>query len=185
MAFIPNHERDLLFLDSETTGLDPNYNEAIEWAAIRVGPDGVEKEAFEAKVKPRWPERFDTRAREVNGYTEEAWADAPDEAETAKKMIAICRDVILVGQNIKFDIDFLVACLKRHELKPSWHYHSIDTMNLAWPGVKSQVIKGMSLVNICEWAGIQQPTPHRAMTDARCVQQVYNTLMARWNAVTF
>jgi DNA polymerase III epsilon subunit-like protein len=67
MAFLQNHERDLVFLDSETTGLDPLYNEAIEWAAIRVGPDGTEKEAFEAKVKPLFPERFDTKAREVNG----------------------------------------------------------------------------------------------------------------------
>lgn len=185
MAFIPNHERDLVFLDSETTGLDPLYNEAIEWAAIRVGPDGMEKDVYEAKVKPSFPERFDAKAKEVNGYTEETWADAPDELAVAKKMASICQDAILVGQNVSFDENFLTAFLKKHDMKPSWHYHKIDTMNLAWPGVKTQVIKGMSLVNICEWAGIEQVKPHRAMSDARCVQQVYNRLMERWAAVTF
>lgn len=185
MAFIPNHERDLLFLDSETTGLDPLFHEAIEWAAIRVGPDDVEKETFEAKVKPSFPERFDAKAKEVNGYTEAEWADAPDEYKTALRMAEICRGAILVGQNVSFDENFLTAFLKKHGLKPTWHYHKIDTMNLAWPGVKARLIAGMSLSNLCEWAGIEQKTPHRAMADARAVQTVYNRLMARWSAVSF
>ena len=175
-----NQDRDLVFLDSETTGLDPNFNEAIEWAAIRETRDGQET-TFEARVKPTYPERFHPKAMEVNGYTKEAWENTPPESAVAAGLAKICDGAILVAHNVSFDEGFLTAFLKKHDLKPTWHYHKLDTMALAWPLVLSGEISGVSLSNLCEWAGTKQPTPHRAMADARCVQMVYKRLMARYS----
>ncbi len=179
--YIANQDRDLLFLDSETSGLDPLFNEAIEWAAVRTKPDGITViESFEAKVKPVYPERMHPKAQEANGYTDAAWADAMDPITVAKTLHRMCDGVILVGQNVSFDENFLIAFLKTHDLKPSWHYHKVCTMNLAWPLIKRGTISGLSLVHLAEWAGTAQPKPHRAMTDALCAQTVYNKLMAQY-----
>lgn len=184
MAFIANQDRQLLFLDSETTGLDPLHNEAIEWAGILTEPDGITVvKTFEAKVKPLHMDRFDARAKEVNGYNEAEWADAPPAEFVAGAMLEISAGAILVGQNVSFDENFLTAFLKKHNYKTAWHYHKIDTMVLAWPLIKSGKIKGLSLVNLAEWAGIEQVKPHRAMTDALCVQKVYNKLMTAYAAL--
>jgi DNA polymerase-3 subunit alpha (Gram-positive type) len=170
--------RDLVFLDCETTGLDPTYNESIEWAAIRETRDGQET-TFEARVKPTYPERFHPKAMEVNGYTKEAWETAPPESAVAAGMAKICHNAILVAHNVAFDEGFLTAFLAKHGLKPSWHYHKVDTVGLAWPLYVKGELKSLSLSELCKWAGTSQPEPHKAMTDARCVQMVYHKLMAR------
>lgn len=181
MAYIANQDRNLLFLDSETTGLDPLHNEAIEWACVLTAPDGITVlKTFEAKVKPLHLDRFDAKAKEVNGYNEAEWADAPPSEKVAGAMLEISTGAILVGQNVSFDENFLTAFLKKHNYKSVHHYHKIDTMVLAWPLVKSGKISGLSLVNLAEWAGIEQVKPHRAMTDALCVQKVYLALMAKY-----
>ena len=181
MAYVKNQDRNLLFLDSETSGLTPGHNEAIEWAAVLTKPDGVTIiDSFEAKVKPLHMDRFDAKAKEVNGYNEAEWADAPDALLTAARMREMSRDVILVGQNVSFDEGFLTAFLKQHDLKPAWHYHKIDTMVLAWPLIKSGKITGLSLVDLALWAGAEQVKPHRAMSDVLCVQKAYLALMAKY-----
>lgn len=181
MAYIANQDRRLLFLDSETGGLDPLHNEAIEWAAILTEPDGTtEIDAYEAKVKPTFPERMEAKAVEVNGYKEAEWVDAPPAKDVASRLLAMSSGVILVGQNVSFDENFLTAFFKKFDFKPAHHYHKIDTMVLAWPLIKSGKISGLSLTNLAEWAGVEQVKPHRAMADARTVQTVYNKLMAAY-----
>ena len=181
MAYTSNQDRKLLFIDSETTGLSPDFNEAIEWAGVLTEPDGVTViKTFEAKVKPLHMDRFDPKAKEVNGYNEAEWADAPDAVLTAAEMHTMARDAILVGQNVSFDEGFLTAFLKQHGLKPTWHYHKVDTMGLAWPLIKNGAIDGLSLANLAKWAGVEQTKPHRAMSDVLCVQKVYLALMAKY-----
>lgn len=181
MAYIANQDRKLCFIDCETTGLTPGHNEAIEWAAILTEPDGVTVvKTFEAKVKPLHMDRFDAKAKEVNGYNEAEWANALPAKEVAAEMMMICAGSILVGQNVKFDIGFLEAFLKEHNFKPAWHHHSVCTLALAWPLVKQGAISGLSLTHLCTWAGISQPPPHRAMTDAQCVKTVYVKLMENY-----
>jgi DNA polymerase-3 subunit alpha (Gram-positive type) len=181
MAYTANQDRNLLFLDSETTGLSADFNEAIEWACVLTKPDGITViETYEAKVKPLHMDRFDAKAKEVNGYNEAEWADAPPAALTAAGLHSIAKDAILVGQNVSFDEGFLTAFLKQRDLKPSWHYHKVDTMGLAWPLIKSGAIDGLSLANLAKWAGVEQTKPHRAMSDVLCVQKVYLALMAKY-----
>jgi DNA polymerase III alpha subunit (gram-positive type) len=179
--YVANQDRNLAFIDSETTGLTPGYHEAIEWACVLTKPDGITiLDEFEVKVKPRYPERFDARAKEVNGYTEEAWAEAPPPGFAIENLLSLTQGAILVGQNVSFDENFLVAFASAYELKTTHHYHKIDTMNLAWPLIKSGKIDGLSLTNLARWAGVEQEMPHRAMNDVKCVMAVYAALMTTY-----
>jgi DNA polymerase III epsilon subunit-like protein len=188
---IANQDRDLLFLDSETTGLDQRVDgrlvhEAIEWAAIRTKPDGKTVVAtFEARLVPRRPELFDDYAKRVNGYDEAEWAaTALDPATVAAELAHIADGTILIGQNVGFDIGFLEKTLAENNVKPTWHYHKVDVMNLAWPFIKKGLLPGLSLNQLAEPFGLSQPEPHRAMSDVLLVQRVYQLLMERLSVVT-
>lgn len=68
---------DLVFVDVETTGLDPERHELLEVAAVRVHPHTLEPlDHASARVRPGRLADANPRALEVNGYTDEAWRDA-------------------------------------------------------------------------------------------------------------
>jgi hypothetical protein len=59
-------ERDLCFIDTETTGTQIGYHELIEIAGIRASPDGqIVKGEWSAKILPKFPERITPAAQKL------------------------------------------------------------------------------------------------------------------------
>ena len=67
---------NLLFMDVETSGLNPMIHEVIEICLVETLPDGTIVQRFDSKIKPTRPVVPD--AAKVNGYTPEKWADSPN-----------------------------------------------------------------------------------------------------------
>jgi len=171
--------RNLLFTDSETLGLNPNNYELIELGAILTTPDGLKVlDQFEAKVQPRFPQLFETKAAEVNGYNPVSWQPTMAPRDAALKFCGIAEDVTLVGQNIGFDEGHILAFLSKLDLKPTWHYHKVDCAALAWPLFVKGRIKFVSLNTVREYFGLpKEVTPHRALQGAMAAREVYLKLM--------
>lgn len=176
------NRRRLLFIDTETTGLNAQKHEIIEiaWILTDAGANILEK--FEARMMPQRIEDAEPRALEVNGYTKEAWEKSPliSHAEAAKKLRAVASDCILVGQNVSFDEGFITALLLQNNLVPSWHYHKVDTATLMWPAFSSGDLQGLSLDKICAFLGIPQEKKHAAAADVMSCFNVYNAVMAKY-----
>lgn len=111
-----------LFLDIETTGLDPNNNSVLEIAAELWSGDPKPKKisAFHLNIKPNFEKDISLGALRVNkrevavpyNYLEE-------EKEVAKRfvdwLISISEhQMIVCGVNVHFDVQFLEAMLKRY-----------------------------------------------------------------------
>lgn len=132
----PIGERPLVFLDVETTGLDPEENEIIEIALIaelpgdfkdlpkEVVPTGDKSLKYVAawrtihwssKVKPQRLETAHPKALEVNGYADhpEEWDDAPTFEELIPLLVYFLHDCLVIGHNVGFDIRFLEEAFKR------------------------------------------------------------------------
>jgi len=192
MAFIPVYRLPFVWLDTETTGLDEVENDIIEIAAIRIMPDGSEW-LNESKVKMERPDNAHPKALEINGYTEEAWADAADPAVFWQKVAdnGMLSDCIIAGQNVKFDTGFLNATFKRHGVmvkgKPyRVDYHVYDTCTLAIEHLHPW-LSSVSLTPVCVALGIPVENAHRAMADVRLAMAVNmhlkratNTQQAEW-----
>ena len=71
------HEKNLVFVDVETTGLFMGSHEIIEIALIQTNPKLEVMFEWHSKAKPAFPEWADKKALEINGYTEQAWKNAP------------------------------------------------------------------------------------------------------------
>lgn len=118
-------------VDVETTGLNPITDEIIQISAIRFS-NFSPVEAFSTYIKPRQGLRV--RAQAINGITEADVADAPYIEEIAScfrsfiNASGITQYPPIVGHNVKFDVQFLVAnnCLHYSYLRDYY-----DTLELS------------------------------------------------------
>lgn len=174
--------RNLLFVDVESTGLDPSYHEMIEVAALLTTPDASKiLESYEAKIRPNFIARAHPRALEVNGYSEEEWRPEKcvQPGVVAVKLARMSKDVHLVGQNVSFDESFLTAFLVANLQEPKWNYHKVDLVALCWPLFASGLIEKTNLQNVAKFLGLNlEEQKHRAMADTQMAYAVYKSLMA-------
>ena len=116
-------ERDLVFVDLETTGFDPDTHEILEIAAIRTTPDAsTVVGSFECLVLPEHIQSASPEALVINGYSEGEWAfDGVSLDLALDKFLNICfGGVTLVAHSATFDWGFLRAALTRKSLWPIW-----------------------------------------------------------------
>jgi DNA polymerase III epsilon subunit-like protein len=125
----------LMFLDIETTGLDPEYNEPIDAGIVISGLDGTIHDTFFRRIMPEYPGRISEGARKINGFSVERWrkeaAIPPRRAVSYIKNFIETRTgdsrVLLVAYNSEFDVKFLRDMFRTydHEFDPLYD-HVLD-----------------------------------------------------------
>lgn len=164
-----------LFLDVETTGLDPHLQEIIEIALVveEISSDPAQVgrilDTFESKVKPLHFGAAHPKALAVNGYTPEGWKDAPTFAEILDTVESFLkRTTCLVGHNVNFDLNFIEAAFRKEGRKLYLPYHRIDTVTsayMAWGWFAAEDTK-LKLDSLRERLGIPTHEHHSALVDA-------------------
>lgn len=162
-------------LDTETTGLDCNYHEIIEVAAL-ICDDNLNILARTAfRIKPKNIERASKKALEINGYDPKTWKPEFSNHTDAFKYLNVfvnthigdC-DFVLFGQNIIFDKKFLVSGYDRVGIECVFNVPTYDLMDMAkiWSKVKNRKLKRFSLKYLSEFVGVVNENPHAAEADA-------------------
>lgn len=174
--------RDMLWVDTETTGTDPQEHEIIELAAVRRTVDRREIGRFSVKVHPKHLETAQPRALEVNGYTPEGWLGAVHLEDALGKLFDLAelgdQAPVLAGHNVGFDRAFIRAAYDSEGLVHApLDYHAIDTASLAWPLCAAGRIDGISLAKVCTFFGISNEGEHGAMRDVERAIAVYDALV--------
>jgi len=131
-----NNKNKMIFLDTETTGLDAwkygeTHHEVIELALI-VHEEGKEVYRNCWKLLPRRIEVANPVALEINSYNEDVWAKEAI-AVSEKFINSLCSIMdggVVVGHNVKFDIGFLRAMFKDFGVKFRFP-PELDTKTLA------------------------------------------------------
>ena len=172
----------ILWFDLETTGLDKDRHTILEIAIVKTDMDGNIIDTWETKIKPTAADiaKASPRALEINGYTTEAWRDAP----TPEEIASVIRDqfrgkYILGGHNIaSFDVPFLKAWFNKHGQDPNIGYRFLDTMSTAVEHLFPCGLKSASLVNIRKALAIETGVAHTALADTLACAKAYK-LMAR------
>lgn len=120
----------VVFVDTETLGLDPDHHPI--WEVALILPHG-EEATFHIRVTPREVSLAHPKALEIGRFEERYSEDGalPPRlvAETLHQLIRPGDH--LAGAVVSFDEERLRRLLWRFDLAPRWHYHLIDVEALA------------------------------------------------------
>jgi ATP-dependent DNA helicase DinG len=152
-------------IDVETTGLDPDTEQIIEWGAARF-VDGQLESTFQRLINPG--KRLPTEITALTGITDRDLIDTPSFAEVYQEFVQFWMPGVVVGHNVDFDLDFLKSSSKRLLLaKPSALFSgkmSFDTAQLARVLWYSET--GYGLSSLVRSRKIKRQRAHRALEDA-------------------
>lgn len=159
-----------IFLDTETTGLDPAQgHRIIEVAAVEVINRRLTGNHYHVYINPE--RDIDAGAQAVHGITLERLQGEPRFAEIAHEFLDFINGAELIIHNAPFDIGFLNHELGLMELD-SIGNKVVDTLKMArdlHPGQRN------NLDALCKRYGIDNSTRtlHGALLDAELLADVY------------
>ena len=162
-----------IFLDTETTGLNPESGDRI----VEIGLIEMVNRRLTGATRHVYlnPERKGSEdAIRIHGLTDEFLADKPKFAEVVDDIVAFLQGADVVIHNAAFDVGFLNAELKRAG-KPAFHTIAgkvTDTLLMAremFPG------KANNLDALCKRLEVDNThrTHHGALLDAGLLAEVY------------
>ena len=163
----------LVVLDTETTGLDPERDRIVDIGAVRLGPRLETVDAFTTLVDPGVPiPLFITR---LSGLRDEDVRDAPGFGEAYAQVRAFVGDAVIVGHNVGFDREHLAAGARRTgspQLANEW-FDTLEAALLLYPELDRH-----ALAVLAEEFGSDREA-HRALPDAETTADVLRRLVAR------
>lgn len=177
--------KKILFIDTETTGLNPIKNSLWQLAAYYRNSKG-ELLTLNLKCKPLDMENISDEALQVCHTTKEALAALPETKELYTTfrdfLIQETRDgekIIWAGYNYRFDQAFVESLFKHFDRKDSiWNFfdrHSVDMLDYM------RLLRSMEVVNApslkletaYKMFGVGTEAIHDALEDAKVAYMIY------------
>ncbi len=174
-----------LWIDTETTGLDINKHEIIQIAGILEEP-GVRGEEFNFNIKPMFPENADPQALEIHGISLETMETFQNPHDVYLKLKDLLfkwvnpynpmDKLILSGQNVKFDSDFMNTFFKKNNNKYWYALVTTGSFDLRSLSVmyevfhNKRIFKNYKLETICNELGVTLDKAHDAMSDIKATR---------------
>lgn len=133
----------LLFMDLETTGLDPTRHRIIEIAMKAIdSTTGEMVGSYEAVIKQPYEvwERRDSFSIEVNGFQWGEICQGVEEAEVGRQVVSLFSQwkiergkAVYVCQNPAFDRSFFAQIIDLYtQERLKWPYHWLDFASMFW-----------------------------------------------------
>ncbi len=176
----------LAFIDTETTGLNPDVHEIIELALIVCkqisvpgrGPKIEIIKEYEWKIKPARIDLAQEDALRINGYNETDWMFAYDLRPVMEEFAKATQSCTFVSHNLAFDYPFVINAFKRSDVDSKMHYAKIDTISVAFARLYDVTqATAFSLRALCELFKIENAKAHTALADTRALVAIYKKLM--------
>lgn len=166
-------ELPILVFDTETTGLDVGKDRIVSAGGVRMqGLRIYPTHIFDLLCDPGMP--IPPRSTAIHGITDAMVAGAPAFADIADRLTAACRDMVVVGHNIGFDmamIDHEMKLAGRHWVRPV----TLDTLNL-YAALQPRATK-LDLETIAADLGVEVRGRHTALGDALMTAEIFRRLV--------
>ncbi len=175
-------DKNLVFIDTETTGAVFGFHEIIDVAAIKCSADGrVVKSQWHTRIRPNYPERATDTAKSINGFSYEEWVHYRiNNAEIWKEFANRFSGCVPVCHNPSFDRAFITLASGSVGIDSlQVDHHWIGTESIAWVLYKFERLgEELNLAKLCELLKIEpEPIPHSALGGAELCRQLYGALM--------
>jgi DNA polymerase III epsilon subunit-like protein len=167
------------FVDTETTGLDPERHEI--WEVGLILPDGSEH-SWQLPVDLSRADAIALNVGQFHERRKEAWKDGYTDAdwlaEFSQRFVALTRGLHLAGCVVSFDAERLAKLLRANGECPMWHYHLIDSEALVAGLLGIAPPWRSSDLSLAVGVDPEQFDRHSALGDARWAKAMYEAVMA-------
>ena len=191
-----------IFIDIETTGLDPSRHRILEIAIKAYDLVGGEQRGAYGMIVKQPPsvwEGSDSASLRVNGFTQEMCLQGKSEETVREEIIETFKildtkrgNAVFIGQNSSFDRGFFSQLVSVYEQeKLQWPYHWLDLASMHWAletiGADSAQPAAIQLSKNQIAQSFKLPPedrPHRAMNGVNHLILCYNAVLKANLAVT-
>lgn len=172
-------KRNILFVDLETTGLDPEVHEIVEIGCVLVDGKSLDIiSEYSVKVKPLHPEIASPEAIKVSGYSAELWKKSKNLEFALKELAKFAPGAMIAGWKVDFDWWFLRHAFKKHRIKNDFDYHLIDVIALAYAYFRKRKRPAeLGLRKVASYFDIKMADQHDALGDIQGTYKVFRKLM--------
>lgn len=194
---------DVVFVDCETTGLDPDRHEIWEVACSWFGKNGLRGAGSFAQTDDednRWHEATwqlpvnlalaDPFSLKIGGFYDRYEPPLAVLSDFARNFERITRGKHLAGAVVSFDEERLRKLLKANGACPGWHYHLIDVEILAvgylWGidrgdgGAADQLPYNSNQLSTAVGVDPEQFERHTALGDVRWAKAIFEAVL-KWS----
>ena len=175
----PLYNVEFCVLDLETTGATPRDCEITEIGAVKY-KGGELTGTFATLINPRVG--IPPMITVLTGITQQMVVAAPPIETVLPSFLEFCRDAVIVGHNVRFDLSFLDAASSRfgYELIGTGpgERRQLDTVRLARRLIRSEV-RDLTLVSLARHYRSPVTPIHRALDDAKATAFVFHSLLER------
>jgi DNA polymerase-3 subunit epsilon len=175
-------ERQIIVVDTETTGLDPERHIVVEVAWVNLN----------TRVAGMFVPRHDTgvalagasiEALRVNRYLDRI-VDFPRDGtgSNAALLADQLQGATLAGSNPAFDAAFLASMYRKQYAPdqecepPAWHHRLLDLSAYAAGVLRLPLSELPGLSTVCELLDVENEAPHTALGDARATAECFRRL---------
>lgn len=192
-----------LVLDLEMTGPEPDWNEIIQIGAVLYDDDWREKGHYLTNVYPENKEAFSSSSEKIHNLSLDDLEDAPMIYDVLPELedwilgqlgtrvptgqldkTPYLRDVIICGQSVINDINFLREAYRLEKMKWPYSRTLIDLHTLGYFVFRilkqngKSVPRGLSLKSIAGYFGFERESEHHnaledAILTAQCLREVF------------
>ena len=175
LSKIKQMNKPIVFFDLETTGSDSSKDTTLQFAAIRIEPDGTKKE-MKFFCNPGQP--IEPGATEIHGISDEMVASLPRIQESKEDILNFFKGADIGGYNI---LQFDIPILKREI--PELNLDNVTVFDLL---VMDRKVRNHKLASAFEaWTGepMDPERAHDAIYDNECTIALLPHLLDKYTAL--
>lgn len=157
-------------IDTETTGLDPSKDELIEVAALKIC-NGEISGSFQSLLRPS--QEVSGFVTQLTGITNEMLTGAPCAEEIWNDFLEFVGDDIIIGHNIRFDINFIYDYSVKYQGIPFGN-DFVDTLYISRQYIHD--VPNHQLSTLADYFHFSAVNAHRALANCEVANQIYLAL---------
>lgn len=171
-------DRRLVFVDVETTGLDPDRHEI--WEIALIAPFS-QRSVYEFQRRPNLL-TAEPRALDISRFYERFEGEDGSDAWIAEQVAQITAGSVLVGIGPWFDAAFLERFLRRNGFAPAWDHRLVCAKTLVVTKAREMALPDLEgppweTRDVAEVLGVDRGAAHSALADARTALRFYEAAM--------
>jgi DNA polymerase III alpha subunit (gram-positive type) len=168
-------DNDLVFLDCEMTGGDPEKHDVIEIGAVRSRlPELQVVDQLSMKVAPRTTRGTNQNSLRIAGYSAKEWKSAVSIGEALGRLQEFSADSVLVGWATYNDLLFILAAATRAGIDGLVGDAYVELQD--WAQQRLHLARTPGLQRVADQLKVVRDQEHSAIEDALVTYEVFRML---------